>query len=66
MRFDVSVNDIVIVAVLQGKNNLPDVVTADGLAVHESGRSSLHDLEAEVSTGHELKDHVQHPLRAVK
>ena len=66
MRFDVSVNDIVIVAVLQGKNDLPDVVTADRLAVNEAGRRSFDDLEAQVSTGHELEDHVQHTLRAAR
>jgi hypothetical protein len=58
VRFDVSVYDIVIVAVLQSQNDLPDVVTTDRLAVNEPGSCSLDDLEAKVSTSHELEDHV--------
>ncbi len=58
VRFDVSVYDIVIVTILQSQNDLPDVMTAHRFAVNESGRCSLDDLEAKVSTGHELEDHV--------
>ena len=40
-------------------------MTGHCLAVHEPRRGSLHDLEAEVGPGHELKDHVEHPLAGV-
>ena len=44
---------------------LSEVMTRHGLAVHESGRGSLDDLEAEVGPGHELEHHVEHPLAGV-
>ena len=56
--------DIVVVAVLEREDDLPDVVTADGLAVHETRGGPFHTFEAEVSTGHELEDHVEHALGA--
>lgn len=61
---DVSMDDVIVVAVLQCQDDLANVVAADGLAVHEAGCGTLHNLEAQVSTGHELEDHVQHTLRA--
>ena len=40
-------------------------MTGHGLAVHEPSRGSLDDLEAKVSSGHELEYHVEHPLAGV-
>ncbi len=62
MRLDVPVDDVVLVAVLQGEQDLAHVVAAHGLAVHEAGRRALHDLEAQVRASHELEHHVQHAL----
>ena len=62
MRFDVPVYDVVVVAVLEGEEDLPDVVGAHRLGVDEPRRGALHDLEAEVCARHELEDHVEHPL----
>jgi hypothetical protein len=59
-------NDIVVVAVLKSQHDLPDVVTADRLAVHEPGRGPFDDLEAQVGAGHKLEDHVQHSLGTKK
>ena len=55
-------NDIVVVAVLKSEDDLPDVVTADRLAVDETGRGAFDDLEAQVGAGHEFEHHVQHSL----
>ena len=66
MWFDVSMNDIVVMAVLQRQDDLSDVVAAHGLTVNKSGCGPLHDLEAQVSTGHELKHHVEHALGTEK
>lgn len=65
MRLDVPVYDVVVVAVLQGQQDLPEVVAAHGLGVDEAGRGALHYLEAEVGAGHELEHHVQHAFGAV-
>ena len=65
MRLDVPMDDIVIVTVLQGQQNLPHVVTTNGLRVDKPGRGPFDNLEAEVGPGHELEDHVEHALRAV-
>ena len=62
MRLDVPVDDVVVVAVLQGEEDLADVVRADGLRVDEPRRRPLHDLEAQVRASHELEDHVEHSL----
>ena len=40
-------------------------MTANSLGIDETSRGSFDDLETEVSTGHEFKDHVKHALRAV-
>ena len=40
-------------------------MTANSLRVDETSSSPFDDFEAEVSTGHELEDHVKHALRAV-
>ncbi len=66
MRLDVPVYDVVVVAVLQRQENLPDVVGAHRLRIDEPGRGPLDDLEAQVGAGHELEDHVEHALAAVR
>ena len=40
-------------------------MTGHGLTVHKARRRSLDDLKAEVSAGHELEHHVEHPLAGV-
>ena len=66
MWFDVSMNDIVVMAVLQRQDDLPDVVAAHRLAVNKSGCGPLDNLETQISTSHELKDHVEHALGTKK
>ena len=62
MRLDVPVDDVVVMAVLEGQEDLPDVVGADGLGVDEPGGGALHDLEAQIRPRHELEHHVEHAL----
>ena len=64
MWLDVPVDDVVVVAVLEGQQDLPDVVRAHGLGVHEPGGRALDNLEAQVCPRHELEDHVEHALGA--
>lgn len=62
---NVPMDNVVVMAVLQGQQYLPHVVAAHWFRVDETGRGPLDDLEAQVRTSHELEHHVQHALGAV-
>jgi len=66
MWLNVSVDDVVVVAILQGQENLPQVVRANGLRVDEASGRALDDLEAQIGPGHVLEHHVEHSLGAAK
>lgn len=66
MGLYVPVDDVVVVAVLQGQQNLPDVVATDSLRIDEACCGPFDYLEAQIRTRHELEDHVEHPLGAVR
>ncbi len=66
MRLNVSMDDVVVMAVLQGQEDLSNVMRTYGLGVDEARRRPLDDLEAEVRPCHELEHHVEHSLRAAR
>ena len=65
MRLNVPMDDVIIMAVLQRQQYLSHVVAADGLRIDEASRGPLDNFEAEVGTGHELENHVEHALGTV-
>ena len=46
--------------------NLPDVMTRHRFTIDKSSSGSLHNLEAQICSRHELKHHVQHTLTEMR
>jgi hypothetical protein len=64
MGFNISVDDVVVMAVLKGQENLSDIMAADRFTVDKARSGTFDNLKAEVSTSHKFEHHVEHSLRA--